>query len=93
MSLSGRTISALKRAGITNPTTKTIGDLLRTPGIGTKAMTEIADRTYANPYAYRDEPWPELVDEPKPAPPKRCSHRVLLSDHCSKCAADIGLRT
>ena len=92
MSLSGRTISALKLAGIKNPNEKTIGELLRIPNIGVNAVTEIAKRMYANQYAYRDEPWPELDDRPKPVI-KRCSHRVPAGDYCAKCAADAELRT
>lgn len=93
MSLSGRTISALKRAGITQPHKRPLDELLRLPGIGVKAVTEIAERYYGRMGAFKDdEPWPELDDMLKPKPPKRCSHRVLLSEHCAKCAADAELR-
>lgn len=88
--LSGRTISALKNAGITKPHEKPIGQLLMLPGIGIKAVTEIAQRCYATGYAYRDEPWPEFA--PPPVPEKRCSHRVKLSERCPSCIADAELR-
>lgn len=88
--LSGRTIAALKREGITKPHQKTVGELLRVPGIGVKGVAEIAGRVYANQYAYRDEPWPEFAEPPEPE--KRCSHRVKLSERCVRCIEDAGLR-
>jgi hypothetical protein len=88
--LSGRTISALKMAGITKPHEKSIGQLLMIPNLGVKAVTEIAERIYATGRAYRDEPWPEFA--PPPEPEKRCSHKVKISEHCSRCAADVQIR-
>jgi hypothetical protein len=87
MSLSARTINALKNAGITKPHEKSIGELLNTPGIGIQAVTEIAERIYAKGH---DPRWPEF--EPKPEPEKRCSHRVKISEHCAKCSADQSMR-
>lgn len=88
--LSGRTISALKTAGIKEPDKKTIGELLRVPNLGIKAVTEIAERIYGSFHAGEIN-WHEFNDPPPPE--KKCSHRVPVSQHCPKCNADAELRT
>lgn len=90
MSLSGRTISALKRAGVTDPHKRTLDYLIRLPNIGVKAITEIAERWYQG-MTHLDN-WPELEDRLK-VPEPRCSHRVKISEYCARCAADTEIRT
>lgn len=93
MSMSGRTISALKKSGITLPHKKPIGELLRLPNIGIGAVTEIAERYYHGmSHLKDDEPWPELWDRPAPVI-QRCSHRVKVTERCSKCIADLQARS
>lgn len=84
--LHGRTISALKNAGINDPQNQTIRQLLAVPNLGIKGVTDIAQRIYArSPLT-----WPEF--EPKPAPEPRCSHRYKISERCDKCIADAKIR-
>lgn len=91
MSLSGRTISALKKAGVTDPHKRTLDYLLRLPNIGIKAITEISQRYYQG-MSYIDDHWPELDDRPPPVI-QRCSHRVPTTERCPRCVQDAELRT
>lgn len=84
--LSNRTISALRKAGVTAPEKVPLGDLLKLPRVGVNAVTELAERIYGNP----NLAWRELVEPPEPE--AMCSHNVPVSRRCFKCERDAKAR-
>jgi hypothetical protein len=56
--LPARTVAALRTAGITQPETMTMEDLLRVPNIGVQGVACLAMRVYSNPTHPIN--WPEL---------------------------------